>query len=279
MVLQLQTFLELLRLLEKKGHILSMEAFTAGLLPAVSGPLYLLTFDDAWIDTYTNAYPALKNAGIPACVFVPTGLIGKSEYFWVELLSVMWRSWPGKASAIPDALADLFEQKRDPAMRLPQAIALLKRLPIAGRDEIIGRLRSQFSEELPTNQIDKFMNWEQLLSMAPEMAIGSHTVNHVLLDVESPETSDEELRQSKETLERMDCRGISTVAYPNGNCNEAVMRIVANAGYSWAFTTCGGRYRHGSNQLAVPRYLLQEQNVVNPWGKFSQAMFYLRVTY
>ena len=49
----------------------------------------LLTFDDAYQDLYTDAYPILQSVGFHATVFVPTGLIGNPDYLtWNEIANM-----------------------------------------------------------------------------------------------------------------------------------------------------------------------------------------------
>jgi len=38
--------------------------------------IYVITFDDAYLDFQTNALPVLREFGYPATMFVPTGLVG-----------------------------------------------------------------------------------------------------------------------------------------------------------------------------------------------------------
>jgi len=42
----------------------------------------VITFDDAAADVYEFAYPVLRRYGLPATIFVPTGLVGRAEPFW-----------------------------------------------------------------------------------------------------------------------------------------------------------------------------------------------------
>lgn len=42
-------------------------------------PYVALTFDDAYVNFIENAYPVLKELEVPATVFVPTGLIGRTN--------------------------------------------------------------------------------------------------------------------------------------------------------------------------------------------------------
>ena len=45
-----------------------------------------VTFDDGYKDNYTDAFAALKEYKIPACIFMPTGKVGKPGYLnWDEL--------------------------------------------------------------------------------------------------------------------------------------------------------------------------------------------------
>lgn len=52
----------------------------------LSGKLAMITLDDAYQDNYTNAYPILKELGIKATIFSPTGLINNLDYLtWDEM--------------------------------------------------------------------------------------------------------------------------------------------------------------------------------------------------
>jgi peptidoglycan/xylan/chitin deacetylase (PgdA/CDA1 family) len=42
-------------------------------------PCVILTIDDGYVDFLENAYPVLSELGVPATVFVPTGLIGRTN--------------------------------------------------------------------------------------------------------------------------------------------------------------------------------------------------------
>ncbi len=54
---------------------------------AVSKSL-LLTFDDAYMDFWENAFPVLKSNRVPALLFVPVGLIGKFNLWDYERVNV-----------------------------------------------------------------------------------------------------------------------------------------------------------------------------------------------
>ncbi len=276
MAVMLPTFLELLRQLKKQFQVLSLADLVCGNLPRGPRPNCLLTFDDAWLDTFKNAYPALREAGLRATVFVPTGLIGSGSFFWVERLNSLWRTCGEDHEALCCALGK--ELGLPPVANVEEAIAALKRVSAARRECIVGALSKEFSNGRQPGATDRFMDWEQLLAMSPVFEVGSHTVHHVLLDFEEEATANQELLASRATLQEKIGREVRALAYPSGSFNEQVCGWAAEAGYDCAFTIRPGTYRAGDNPLTVPRCLLQEGNITNPWGYFSPAMFHLRLT-
>ena len=51
---------------------------------------------------------------------------------------------------------------------------------------------------------------------------------------------------------------VSAFSYPNGYCNAAVVRQVADAGYQLAFTTRGGFVRCDDDRLMVRRFNIHD---------------------
>jgi peptidoglycan/xylan/chitin deacetylase (PgdA/CDA1 family) len=275
MVITLPTFKKLLPLLGRQFHVLTLSDLLCGNIPQGSKPSCLLTFDDAWLDTFQNAYPALREAGLRATVFVPTGLLAGNGFCWVERLSLLWRNCGENRKEICCAVGDGLGQA--PTADLPDAIAAFKRVSAVRRELILQALATRFANGQQLGEIDQLMSWEQLLAMAPVLEAASHGVSHVLLDCEEEATAKRELRESRRTLEKKTGKEVRSFAYPSGSFNDRVREWAADAGYQWAFTTRPGSYRAGDDPLAVPRSLLQEGNLTSPWGSFSPAMFHFRL--
>ena len=83
--------------------------------------------------------------------------------------------------------------------------------------------------------------------------VGSHTVTHAWLPRLSPPALDAELTRSREHLEDLLGRPVSSLAYPTGGWNHAVRDAAARAGYRVAVTCDQGRNRRGHDPLALRR--------------------------
>jgi peptidoglycan/xylan/chitin deacetylase (PgdA/CDA1 family) len=81
-----ETFDRQMRFLRKHFQVLSAAEFLKLMAAGEAFPraACLVTFDDGWIDTYTEALPVLRRHGIPALVFLPSAYIGTGALFWQE---------------------------------------------------------------------------------------------------------------------------------------------------------------------------------------------------
>jgi len=69
-------------LLRRRCRPLSLpEILSNRVLSKSREPLVVVTFDDGYLDNYTNAVPILRRHGIPAAFFVATGIIGTDGRF------------------------------------------------------------------------------------------------------------------------------------------------------------------------------------------------------
>lgn len=69
-------------LLQRHCSVLSIEeVLAAKVIPRSPKPLVCVTFDDGYLDNYSNAVPSLLKHGIPAAFFVSTGIINSNRRF------------------------------------------------------------------------------------------------------------------------------------------------------------------------------------------------------
>jgi peptidoglycan/xylan/chitin deacetylase (PgdA/CDA1 family) len=243
-------------------------------------PVAAVTFDDGYRDTYELAVPLLRRKGIPAAIFVVTGLVGTSKlqaHDRVYLqLSTAYDRWADPPRALGQRLAGMGLQLRHPARwhrlaatPLGAARGLLGGLTrheldrvMAALDDEIGPLRAWDRPPLP-------VTWRMLADMQRSgVTVGSHTRSHIWLTRERPERLRQELVGSRVELERRLGTRIRHFAYPSGQFTRATARAVAAAGYDHAYTTC--LHRDPEHPLlTIPRLLLWENASVDATGRFS----------
>ena len=224
----------------------------------------MFTFDDGWKDNYTNALPVMRARGIPATVFVCPGLIGRTLPFWPELVaSLLAKASPPVAGAEIESLIETL--KTYATERRQQFIARLYALhaPANGGDAYNG---------------DRTVSWDDIREMdAAGVRFGCHTHTHQILTTVPALTARQEVRESKGAIEAALHRRCDLFAYPNGNSSAATRRMLAQEGFTAAFTTQRGAWTGGSDQMAIPRINVCEESVVGLMGRFSPAMFQYNV--
>jgi peptidoglycan/xylan/chitin deacetylase (PgdA/CDA1 family) len=110
-----------------------------------------------------------------------------------------------------------------------------------------------------------YMTRTQLLEMRDGgLTIGAHSRTHPDLRACGPGQLESEVRGSKEDLEDLLGKPVTSFAYPTGLANDQVRAAVAAAGYTTAVSTRPGWWRPATQPLWIPRAFVEE---------FSDATF------
>ncbi|HVB34926.1 MAG TPA: polysaccharide deacetylase family protein [Patescibacteria group bacterium] len=272
MILSESLFVALIEFLGRRVQFISLETLLKS-DPAdrkQTKPWCLVTFDDAWSDTYRRATPVLERLKIPAVVFVPTAAVGSPTGFWVEQLVGAWRSAPAPQRML--AAEGRSIHARSGGEDFEETIEILKHMSTEKRDAVLTGMLAQ-TGDAAKESVDAMMTWEQVIEIAGRgIEIGSHTDTHPLLTFENDQTLARELRRSRELLEDRLRAPVRAFAYPNGDWDRRVRESVIRAGYSCAFTTEAGCFENGRDRFGIPRFLLHDGNVTGLRGRFSRAM-------
>jgi peptidoglycan/xylan/chitin deacetylase (PgdA/CDA1 family) len=246
--------------------------------PADSRPAVALTFDDGYQDFYRYAFPVLRRKGVPAAVFVVTGLVGSGDVFFDQRLYLLLRAF-SRRQPLVDLLRSLAIRVSGPTRSEfghddPFAVmtGLLQALPQADLFRVIDALETKVG--IPERILEDLrpLNWAMLAEMLRAgITVGSHTQTHALLPNESFSKVLDETFLSRQEIERRLVVRADHFAYPCGRFNPLVVSAVAAAEYRFAYTIC--RHRDPIHpRLTIPRVMLWENSCLGALRAFSPAV-------
>lgn len=201
----------------------------------------LITFDDAYGDFASTAWPILSRYNLPATLFVPTAYPDRPErVFWWDRL---YRAFHGaRANRVKTSFAGSISL-RTPAERWESHRRVKARIRSAPRDTAMDRVHEICSalNEAAGMEDNGVLRWSQLRRLAREgVTLGAHTRTHPWLDRLDTEAIHREAAGSREDLRREIGWAPPIVSYPDGAHDVRVLRVVRAAGFVLGFTTSDG---------------------------------------
>jgi peptidoglycan/xylan/chitin deacetylase (PgdA/CDA1 family) len=201
----------------------------------------IVTFDDGYRDNYTNAFPVLKELGIPATIFLATGHIGKQRLFWWDEIAWCVKQSRRQSITFPQISADTvpLASAADRREAIKKILAWIKDVPEEVRAEFVATLAARTDAPAPNGIASGMhLSWEEVKEMASaRIEFGSHTVTHPILANVDDVQLKEEIAASKKTIERNLGEEALVFAYPVGRRARFGKRAedaVARCGYRYA---------------------------------------------
>jgi len=212
-----------------------------------SRPLVLLTFDDVYRDNFTHAFPILREAGVPAVFFVPTGLIETQHVPWWDRIAYAVRHSRVDSCRLAHPQGMVLERiQADPMSATLRLLRLYKSNAGLDKSGLVEALEAATgaAAHKRTAPTELFASWPELRDMAAGgMTLASHTHTHRLLGHLPYREQYEELERSKSLLRRNAGVDTTAVAYPVGqrtHFNDDTRRALRELGYRLGFSHYGG---------------------------------------
>jgi len=220
----------------------------------------LLTFDDAYIDHFTQVFPILDDNKLPGCFFPPAKCILEHQVLDVNKIHFILASVADKNLLVERIFAYLemnraaynlganesyWEKVAKPSRWDPAEIVFIKRML---QRELPEELRALVTDELFREFVsgderafsqELYMSLDQIACLQRNgMYVGSHGFDHYWLDSLPPDEQKGEIDLSLQFLEKV---GSSTerwvMCYPNGGYNPSLLEILAQSGCVLGLTT------------------------------------------
>jgi peptidoglycan/xylan/chitin deacetylase (PgdA/CDA1 family) len=259
-----ENFSDHLSHLKKTCTVLSLEELIAALDQKRLPPRAVaVTFDDAYVDTYTQALPLMQAAGVPATVFVAPGQVGSQREFWwdnLERIFLLPKHLPEQLSIKIDNMpyAWMLTSQNDRERVRADIYDHVKPLDSSEREAVLDKLAVWANLHLEGRSQYYVVNREALSALAadPGITIGAHTINHVSLAHLPAVIQQQEIATSRAVLEDWLDKPVNTFAYPYGTADDYTQetaRLVQACGLKIACTSVSGSIEHGANRFELNR--------------------------
>lgn len=219
--------------------IADLQASLDGLRPLPKKAV-LVTFDDAYRDFLTHAWPVLKCYGVPVVLFVPTAYPDSGRpFWWDDLWRIVVRSTPAAVSLPWAGTIDLrtLPARRSAARRLRRAMLCLHTRVIEQR---IAELRGAIGNGPSIDS--SILGWEELRLLAREgVVVASHGRSHSCLPALTDDEVVDEVEGGQADLERQIGSVWRAFAYPYGHVDIRAAQLLKRQGCIVAFGVSPGR--------------------------------------
>jgi peptidoglycan/xylan/chitin deacetylase (PgdA/CDA1 family) len=250
-------FREHLDVMASRGHFVSVselrERLKTGTLTDLS---FTITFDDGYVDNLHFAKPILEQYGVPATVFIPTGCLGGTPFWWDELAELILSNgdYPRQLMLNVNGASYSWELQQTDRRRVTQEIwELVQPLDGAQRRQALDALVSQVGSRPRPEARSLTVEELQKLAASDLMELGAHTKTHPVLTQIAAEAARDEINGGKAWLEANLGRPITAFAYPYGDYGAREVELVREAGFDIAFSTEMEPVTQGCDLLEVPR--------------------------
>jgi peptidoglycan/xylan/chitin deacetylase (PgdA/CDA1 family) len=246
-----------------------------------------ITFDDGYRDVFDHAVPILRGASLPATVFLPTAYINTpgAVFWWDEAWFLLGAA--RERGGLLDALAAELDGSLPPEIlrgvstvgtgRWKAAVlSAIDRMQSCPPSEVRALLDALWertaAERGPFLERNAIATWDEIRRASKYgIAFGSHTRNHVFLHREPEARVRDELRTSREEIEKRLGVEVRDFAYPGGRITPDVKRWVREAGYRCGLTTEPGVNGDGDEPFALRRIDMWNGSVTGHGETFSGA--------
>ncbi len=244
----------------------------------------LITFDDGYLDNYTNAYPILNQYGFPAVIFLTTGHIETNAPFYWDLAAYCFSGTRIDQIKFPDGKIHAWSTKSELDGVMKEWVKAMKLLPELEKQKWVSRLPELLDVSIPNNHFKSLMlNWDQIRELHNNgFEFGGHTVNHPILTRISRDMARIEIKKSKDKIEEELGCAASSFAYPNGlkdDVNSVIETITAECGFKTAFTLQNGpttlRELRG-NPYAIRRIFISHSHTLSQFATLLSPFNRLR---
>jgi len=224
-------------------------------------PRVLLTFDDGYLDYYENAYPILRDLGLPSLVFLTTSFMDRGGLMWHDVVRLAVRETKKREVEIPWEANTVLTLDGDHSRSALEnvSVAHLKAVAQEERDfwlrQLLGAL-GVGQDELHSLVGRQMLNWDEVRATSDLTRYGGHTHTHPILSRSGMEVQAREIESCRDRILAETGVAPKHFAYPNGqrgDYTEQTKALVRASGFEAAYSTSRGLNGPETDRLELRR--------------------------
>jgi len=267
-----QSFQKQVEYLCRHFEMLSLDAFAQYIeqKKVLPSKAVVITFDDGYLDNYTNAYPVLKKCQVPATVFLTTGYIGTGNLFWWDRVSYIIHHSANNVISLNGLGNYSIASEHEKTYNANIILEKLKCLPDGIKQLMIEKLAKIAQVDIPA-ELGKnlVLSWKEICEMSNGgIFFGSHTVHHPILTNIELDQAKWEITQSRVTIKEKVKQEVNLFSYPNGNYNTKLEKIVRGTGFTCAVTIKPNKLINANDDV----YALSRLEALEDMSKFKAML-------
>jgi len=263
-------FMHQIEFLRTRYDIVSLDAALEAHGNPGKRPRAVITFDDGEVGLHDSLLPLITDLELPVTLYIATGQIEAGRAYWfdevvnalqgdgpftIDLTAAGLKTWsvgPERGARRWAVIADILETLKSvrPEQRSALADAVIAQAPAlhATPFKPLAPLSVTQLAELARNE------W---------VTIAAHSHCHNLLDQIPAADVRESLAHSRVLLEQWTGRPIAHFAYPNGNHNPTVQKVVSDLLFTSAVALTDKLWRRSMDPMVLPRVCIGRYDNLN----------------
>ncbi len=271
-------FAEQMRFLRQHYRILSVKQMLEELQDEnAQGQAVVITFDDGYAGTFTDAFPILQAYKIPATVYLTAEAVETGELSWYDKIFLQFQR--ADTNLTLDLGAPRTFTLDTYGARLRAAETVITYLRTLADDER-QRWCARFEKLVPLN-VDTargaMLTWDDARTMSDAgISFGAHTMTHPVVSRLLPDRLQEEIAGSRNLIEERLNRTVDEFAFPFGksrDCGTAAAEVLKQLGFVAAVTTIVGMNRPGDNLYRLRRVVVDNDTSIARYALNLHRLF------
>jgi peptidoglycan/xylan/chitin deacetylase (PgdA/CDA1 family) len=260
-------FVKILRLLKKKGNVLSLDEIVFYIKNNINLPknTYAITFDDGFENNYSLAAPILDDLNLPSTFYFSTDFIENNTMSWIDKIEYCVELKKKGEVHIPWLRGKIkFNSRKSKIYLLENIRYFVKNNFGFNINNFVNNFFYQCNIKIISHSninIDKKINWKQtnLLKNHRLFKVGGHSHEHLSLGLLSRSQSTLQIRRSFALFKKRINLNLEHYSYPEGrqvDYNKSIITTLKSSGIKLCPTAIEGKNNLNSRLFDLKRVLI-----------------------